>query len=98
MFGPDVLMIQALSFFGPICQDALALVTQGQIHRRGNLFPDGSMSLDLLPDGLHSRMRPQKPVRQRLVFPQETQQQMLGFDVRAAELASFVPRKENHSS
>src|SRR5271168_2317297 len=42
-------------------------------------------------------MRPQKTVRQRLVLPQQSEQQMLGFDVRRPKLTGLIPREENHA-
>ena len=41
-------------------------------------------------------LRAQKPVGQRFIFAQQAEQQMLGLDVRAAELAGLVAREKNH--
>ena len=90
VLGADVLVVQALGFFGAIGQHALALVAQRQIHGGGNLFANRGVAFDLLADGFDRRVRPQKTVGQRLIFAQQTQQQMLGFDIRAAELAGLV--------
>ena len=98
VLGADVLVVQPLRFFGAVGQHALALMAQGQIHRRGNLFADGGVAFDLLADGFHGGVRAQKTVGQRLVLPQQAQQQVLGFDIRAAELAGLVSREENDPS
>ena len=37
-----------------------------------------------------------KPIGQRFIFPQQTQKQMLGFDIRAAELAGLVAGEKNY--
>ena len=55
MLGADVLVIQALGFFGAIGQHALAFVAQRQIHRSGHLLANGGVRLDLLADGFHWR-------------------------------------------
>ena len=73
VLGADVLVVQALGFFGPISQDALALVAQRQVHGGGNLFANRGVAFDLLADGFDRRVRPQKPVGQRLIFPQQAQ-------------------------
>ena len=53
-------------------------------------------AFDLFPDRFHGGVRPQEAVRQRLVLAQQPQQQMLGFDVRAAELAGFISREKDY--
>ena len=82
MLGADVLVVQALRFFRAIGQHALALVAQRQIDRGRNLLPNRGVPFDLLADGFDRGMRAQEPVRQRLVFAQQSQQQVLRFDVR----------------
>jgi len=55
------------------------------------------VSFDLLSDGIHGRMGPQKPIRKLLIFSQEAEKQMLGLDVRAAELAGLIPGEEDNA-
>ena len=98
VLSADVLVVQALGFFGPIGEHALAFVAERQIDRGGNLFPNGGVPFDLLADGLHRRVRTQKAVRQRLVLAQQAQQQVFRFDIRTAELAGLIPGEENHPS
>ena len=95
MFSPNVLVVQPLGLFGSIRQHALALMAQWQIHRRRYLLADRRVRLDLFPDRFNGRVRPQKAVRQRLVFAQQPQQQMLCFYVRTAELGGFITGEEN---
>ena len=95
VLGADVLVVQALGFLGAIRQHALALVAERQIDRGRNLLADGGVAFDLLADGFDGRVRPQKAVGQRLVFAQQAEQQVLGFDIRAAELAGLVTREED---
>ena len=96
VLGADVLVIEPLGFFRAIGQHALALVAQREIDGRGNLLPNGGVPLDLLADGIHRGVRAEEPVGQRLILPKQTQQQVLGFDVRAAELAGLIPREKDH--
>ena len=98
VLGPDVLVIQPLGFFRAVGQHALALMAQRQIHGSRNLFADGGVAFDLFADGLHRGVRAQKPVRERLVFAQQSQEQMFGFDIGTAELAGLVPREEDDPS
>ena len=97
MLRADVLVVQTLSFFGAIGEDALALVAERKIDRSRNLLANRGVTFDLLPDGIDGRVRPQKPIRQLFVFPQEAEQQMLGLDVGAAKLARLVPGEENYA-
>ena len=69
MLRADVFVIQPLGLFGAVGKHALALVTQGQIDRSRDLFPDRGVRFDLLADGFDGRMGPQEAVRQRLVLP-----------------------------
>ena len=96
VLGADVLVVQALGFFRAIGQHALAFVAERQIDRGGNLLANGGVSFDLLADGFHRGVRTQETVRQRLVFAQQAEQQVFGFDVGTAELAGFIPREEDH--
>ena len=91
----DVLVIQPFGFFGAVGQNTLAFVAERKIDRSGNLLANRGVAFDLFPDGIDGRVRPQKPVRQLLVFSQEPEQQMLRLDIRAAELAGLVSREED---
>ena len=95
VLGPDVLVAQPFGFFGRKGENPLAFVTQGQIHARGNLLPDRRLRLDLLANRFDVGLAAEKPVSQSLVFPQQTQQQVLRLNVRAAKLAGLVPREED---
>ena len=97
MLGPDVLVVQPFGFLGAIRQHALALMAQRQVDGSRNLFPQRGVRLDLLADGFHRRAGAQEAVGERLVFAQQAQQQMLGLDARAAELAGLVAGEEDHS-
>src|ERR1035438_6255123 len=97
MLRPDVLVAQSFGLFRRIGQHPLALVGEWQVHACRNLFADGGVRFNLLADRLHRGVRAQEAVGQRLVLAQQAQQQVLGLDVRRAELAGLVPRKEDHA-
>jgi hypothetical protein len=39
-----------------------------------------------------------KPMRETLVFPQHTQQYVLGLNAGTAKLAGFITREKNHAT
>src|SRR6185437_1339790 len=94
----DVLVIQTFRFFGAIGEDALALMTEGEVDGGGHLVADGCVAFDLLADRFDGCVGTQKPVGQCLILSKKSEQKMLGFDVRASELAGLVPGEENYSS
>ena len=98
MLGADVLVIQPLGFLRAIGQHALALMAQRQIDRGRNLLAQRGVRFDLLANGFYRRAGAQKAIGERLVFPQQTQQQMLGLDTRTAELAGLVSGEEDDSA
>src|SRR5262245_21337979 len=96
MLGPDVPVVQTLGLFGRICQNSLALVRKREVDRRRNLLTNGCPALDFLPDTFDRGMISQKTVRKVFVFANQTEQQVLGLDRRATELASFVAGEEDN--
>src|SRR6266700_7473507 len=55
----------------------------------------GSVSQNLLADGLDRGMRTQEPEGESFVFAQQSQQQVLRLYVRRTELTALVARKED---
>ena len=94
MFGADMLMGQALGFFGGVGEDPLAVVGERKVDGGRDLLADGGMVLDLLPDGFDRGVVAKESVGQDLVFPEKAEQEVFTFDVRAAELAGFVAAKK----
>src|ERR1700691_605305 len=95
MFGPNVAVREPLRFFRGIGEHALALIAQWKIYRGRNLFSNGSVTLDLLADGLYRGVRAQESTSEGFIFGQEPQQQVLGLYIRRPDLACFVLREEN---
>jgi len=85
---------QPVGLIDGVMQDTLAFRGERYLHRRGDALPDGDARFNLFADGF---ARPQQAPDQSLVFPQEAQQQVFGFDVGAAVLAGFVPGEEDRA-
>jgi hypothetical protein len=56
MFGTYVFVRKPFRFFGGVSQDSLAFIAQWQIDGSGDLFPDRSMTFNLLANGLDRGM------------------------------------------
>src|SRR6202007_824134 len=97
MFRADVFVAQALCFLGCEIQDALALLAQRNFHRSRDALTRGDARLDFLADGFDRAMRAQKTVRERLILAQQSQQQMLCLDIRAAVLARLVACEKDYA-
>ena len=94
MLGADVLVGEPLGLFRRVGEHALALVAQRQVHRGGDLLADCRVRLNLLADRIDRRVRSQEPVGERLVLADQAEEEMLGFNVRTAELAGLVACEE----
>ncbi len=97
MLGADVLVREALGFFGGVGEHALAFVTERKIDRSGDLFADRGVAFDLFTDRLHRGMRAQKTIGQGFIFAQQSEQQVFGLNIRRAELAGFIPREKDYA-
>src|SRR5258706_495072 len=75
VLGADVFVIETLGFLGAVGKHSLALMTQRQVDRGRNLLPDRGVPFDLFPDRIDGGVGPEEPVRQRLIFPKQAQQQ-----------------------
>jgi hypothetical protein len=93
-----VLVGERFRLFRCVSQHPLALIAQRQIHGGGDFFPPHRHVFNLLADRLHWRLAVQKLVRGRLVLAQQAQQQVFRLDIRAAELAGFIPGKKNNAA
>jgi hypothetical protein len=87
-----------LSLLGSVGQSALRLVTQGQVHRNGNLRLLREALLDLLSDGHGTIARFQKRLKGFPVLAKKPEQKVVRFDPLAAGLTRFVSGKEDGSA
>ena len=95
---PDMFVREALRLFRREGKHALALLAQRQVNRSRDFLARRRSSLNLFTDGLNRSVGAQKTVRQRLIFAQQSQQQVLGFDIGTAELAGFVTGEKDHAT
>ena len=95
VLGADVGVQQPVGFFGGELQHALGLGAEGNLDRGRDLLAEDRAAFDFLADALEREVRPREdPARQALAFANQSEQQMLGLDRRAAELGRFIAREE----
>src|SRR5215510_5610725 len=94
MFCPDVPMIQPLRLFGSVGKDAFTFVRKRKIDRRRDFLPNRGSTLDLLPNAFDRGMISKETISQILIFADQSEKHMLGFDRRAPELAGFIAGEE----
>ena len=97
MLGADMLVGQPIGFLRGMVQDPLDLVAERELHGGGDLVAHNRAPFDLLADALDriDRFR-KKPIGEVLVLTNQAEQEMLGFDKRAAKLAGLVTGEKNH--
>src|SRR5205809_3227640 len=94
MFYAEVPVIKPLRFFGSVGNDAFTLVRKSKIDRRRDFLANRGSTFDLLPNAFDRRMISKETICQILIFADQSEKQMLGFDRRAPELASFIAGEE----
>jgi hypothetical protein len=97
VLGPNMLMRKTFGLFGRVCQNPFTFVAEGKIDGSRHLLADGRVAFDLLADRFHRRVGAQEPVGQGLVFSQQPEQQVFGFNIRRAELAGLIPGKKDNA-
>ena len=95
VFGADVLVAQTLGFFRGVGQDTLAFVGKRKVDGGGDLLANGGVGLNLLANGINRGVRAQETIGERLVFAQQAEQKVLGFNIGRAELAGLIAREED---
>src|SRR5215469_15082937 len=90
MLGPNMPVGKPLRLLRRIRKNPFAFIAERQVDRSRNLLPNGGVSLDLLADRFDRSVGTEEAVGQGLVFTQESQQEMLGFDIGRPELAGLV--------
>ena len=98
VLGADVVVQQPIGFFGRELQDALGFGAEGDLDRGRDLLAEHRAPFDFLADAFERQMRARKdPARQPLALADQSQQEVLGLNGDAAELAGFVAREEEHA-
>ncbi len=98
VLGADVVVQQPVGLLGRELQHPLGFGAEGDFDRGGHLLAEHGPPLDLLADVVQGQVRAgEDPARQPLAFADQPQQQVLGLDRDAAELAGFVTGEEENS-
>src|SRR5688572_9449307 len=95
MVGPDIAVLQPVCFVPGIRQNAPALNGKRKIDGCGHLWPSRISFAD--PTANVRSCARTMLFNQVPVFAQQSQQQVLRFNDRAAQFARFIAAKENHA-
>ncbi len=99
VLGADVVVQQPVGLFGRVLEHALGLGAERNLHRGGHLFAKDRPALDVLPDAFQGEVRAREnPARQALALANQAQEQVLGLNGDASELARLVTGKKEHPS
>ena len=99
VLGADVVVEQPVGLLGGELQHALRLGAERDLHRRGDLLAEDRAAFDFLADVFEREVRARKnAARQPFPFANQPEQQVLGLDRDAAELAGLVAGEEQHPS
>jgi hypothetical protein len=99
VLGADVVVQQPIGFFGGKLQHALGFRAERDFDRRRDLLAKDRAAFDFLADTFKGEMRARKDsARQPLAFTYQSEEQMLGLNGDAAELAGLIAGKEENPS
>ena len=97
VLGPDVVVQQPVGFLGGKLQDALGLGAEGNLDRGRDLLAEHRPALNLLADIFERQVRTgEDAAGQALALANQTEQQVLGLDRDAPELAGLVAGEEEN--
>src|SRR3954470_1048880 len=98
MLRADVVMKQPVGLFSRKLQDPLGFGAERDLHRCGDLFPEHGPAFNFLADVFEGEMRSREnSAGESLAFTNQAQQEVLGFNRDAAELAGLVTGEEENS-
>jgi len=96
VLGPDVVVEHALRLFRGVAEHALGIRRERDVDRGRDLVTVQGPALDLLADRLHREVAlAEDPGGEALALADEAQQEVLGLDRVAPELAGLVAGEEN---
>ncbi len=99
VLGADVVVQQPIGLFGRRLQHPARLDAEGDLDRGRHLVAKDRPPFDFLADAFEREVRARKDAaRQALAFPNEPQQQVLGLDRDAPQLAGLVAAEEQYPS
>src|SRR5436309_6267252 len=98
MLGPDVVVQEPIGLFGGKLQYALGFRAERNFNRRGDLLSKHRPAFDLLPDAFEREVGAREDsASQAFTFPNQAQEEVLGLNRNAAELAGLVAGEEKYS-
>ena len=98
VLGADVVVQQPIGLFGRELQHALGFGAEGNLDRGGDLLAEDRPAFDFLADVLEREVRAREDAAgQPLAFANQAEQEVLGLDRDAAELAGLVTGEEEDS-
>jgi hypothetical protein len=90
---------EAVGFFRRKLQNPLRFSAEGDLNRGGNLLAEDRSPFDFLANALQRQVGAgEDPAGQTLPFSNQAEQEVLGLDRDASELACFVSREEEDTS
>ena len=99
VLGADVVVQQPIGFVGGELQHALRLGAERNLDRGRDLLAEDRAALDFLADTLERQVRARKDAaRQPLALANQAEEQMLGLNRDAAELAGLIAGEEENPS
>src|ERR1051326_7974868 len=91
-------MSEAFGLFRSVGKDPLAFVADREVDRRRRLFANDCVTFNLPPNFVDGFDGLEETMSESLVFADQAEQEVLGFDIWRAELARFVSREEHDST
>ena len=98
VLGADVVVQQPIGFLGRKLQHPLGFGAERDLDRGRDLLAEDRAAFDFLADVLQRQVRAREnPAGEPLAFPNQAEQQVLGLNGDAAELAGLVSGEEEDS-
>ncbi len=97
VLGPDVVVEETVGLLGGVLEDPLGLAAEGDLDRGRDLLAEDGPALDVLADAVQRQVGTlEDPAGQTLPFPDQPEQQVLGFNRNAAELTGLIAGEEQN--
>ena len=94
---PDVVVQQAVGFFGGVLQDALGFGAEGNLDRGRHLLAEHGPAFDFLANAFEREVRAgENAAGQALALANQPEEEVLGLNRDAAELTRLVPGEEEN--
>jgi hypothetical protein len=99
MLGADVLVAEAIGFFGGECEGALGFVRERAVGIcRDALFAPGGVGLHLLANGVYRSVFWKELIGKCGVFAEDSEEKMFGFYIGGTQDGGLVFGKEHNTT